>query len=124
MLNSIKKLANRLGNILINFAGLRKVSESKEANTVIHSIREKGFTKNKSKVFYIIYTDNLAQCPMNALILAQDRSTDYQKGSSLGGVLYLANDMLQRVERLKAVVGTTLDLNGKSLPNYLINGED
>ena len=124
MLEQIKKLADRLGNILINFAGLRKEPEPKPRKTVIHSIREKGFTKNNSKVFYIIYTDSPDQCPMNALIAAQSRSTDFQKGSDLKGVLFLSDYMLQRVEILKTKIGTELDLKGKTLPDYLINGED
>lgn len=124
MLKQIKKLADRLGNILINFAGLRKEPELKTRKTVIHSIREKGFVKNNSKVFYIIYTDNPKQCPMHALIVAQDRSTDYQENSALGGVFYLASDMLQRVEMLKTKIGKEIDLKDKSLSYYLINGED
>lgn len=124
MLKQIKKLADRLGNILINFAGLRKDPEPKVFKPVIHSIREKGFTKNNSKVFYIIYTDSPDQCPMNALIVAQNRSTDYRQNSTLGGVLFLASDMIQRVEMLKVNIGEELDLKGKTLPDYLINGED
>lgn len=124
MLKQIKKLADRLGNILINFAGLRKDPKPKEFKPVIHSIREKGFTKNNSKVFYIIYTDNPEQCPMHALIVAQNRSTDYRQNSTLGGVLFLASDMIQRVEMLKVNIGEELDLKGKTLSDYLINGED
>lgn len=124
MLKKIKKLADRLGNALINFAGLRKEPEPKTRKTVIHSIREKGFVKNNSKVFYIIYTDSPDQCPMHALIVAQGRSTDFQKGESLNGVLYLSDYMLQRVEILKTKIGTELDLKGKPLSYYLINGED
>lgn len=124
MLKQIKKLADRLGNILINFAGLRKDPEPKVFKPVIHSIREKGFTKNNSKVFYIIYTDSPDQCPMNALIVAQNRSTDYRQNSTLGGVLFLASDMIQRVEMLKVNIGEELDLKGKTLSDYLINGED
>ena len=124
MLEQIKKLADRLGNILINFAGLRKEPEPKPRKTVIHSIREKGFTKNNSKVFYIIYTDSPDQCPMNALILAQSRSTDYQNNSSLGGVLYLSDGMLYRINSLKGKIGEELDLKGKTLSDYLLCGED
>ena len=124
MLEQIKKLADRLGNILINFAGLRKEPEPKPRKTVIHSIREKGFTKNNSKVFYIIYTDSPDQCPMNALIAAQSRSTDMQQNRELNGILFLSDYMLQRVEILRTKIGTELDLKGKTLPDYLINGED
>lgn len=124
MLEQIKKLADRLGNILINFAGLRKEPEPKPRKTVIHSIREKGFTKNNSKVFYVIYTDDPEQCPMNALILAQSRSTDYQNNSSLGGVLYLSDGMLFRINKLKGKIGEELDLKDKPLSYYLVNGED
>lgn len=124
MLKKIKKLADRLGNTLVNFAGLREDSEPKPRKTVIHSIREKGFTKNNSKVFYIIYTDDPEQCPMNAVIAAQSRSTDMQKNRELNGVLFLSDYMLQRVEILKTKIGTELDLKGKTLPDYLINGED
>ena len=124
MLKKIKKLADRLGNSLINFAGLRKEPEPKTRKTVIHSIREKGFTKNNSKVFYIIYTDSPDQCPMNALILGQSRSTDLQKGLDLNGVLFLSDYMLTRVNILKNKIGEELDLKGKTLYNYLINGED
>lgn len=124
MLKKIKKLADRLGNSLINFAGLRKESELKTRKTVIHSIREKGFTKNNSKVFYIIYTDSPDQCPMNALILGQSRSTDLQKELDLNGVLFLSDYMLTRVNILKNKIGEELDLKGKTLYNYLINGED
>ena len=124
MLKQIKKLADRLGNILINFAGLRKEPEPKEYKPVIHSIREKGFTKNNSKVFYIIYTDNPKQCPMHALVVAQTKSSDFQKGSDLNGLLYLSPYMLQRVEILKTKIGMPLDLKGKSLHDYLIHGED
>lgn len=124
MLKKIKKLADRLGNTLINFAGLRKEPEPKTRKTVIHSIREKGFTKNNSKVFYIIYTDSPDQCPMNALILGQSRSTDLQKGLDLNGVLFLSDYMLTRVNVLKNKIGEELDLKGKTLYNYLINGED
>lgn len=124
MLKKIKKIADGLGNRLVNFAGLAKEPEPKLRKTVIHSIREKGFTKNNSKVFYIIYTDSPDQCPMNALIAAQSRSTDFQKGSDLKGILYLSDYMLQRVEILKTKIGTELDLKGKTLPDYLINGED
>nr|DAN66689.1 MAG TPA: hypothetical protein [Caudoviricetes sp.] len=124
MLEQIKKLADRLGNILINFAWLRKEPEPKPRKTVIHSIREKGFTKNNSKVFYIIYTDSPDQCPMNALIAAQSRSTDMQRNVELNGVLFLSDYMLQRVEILKTKIGTELDLKGKTLLDYLINGED
>ena len=124
MLKQIKKLADRLGNILINFAGLRKEPELKTRKTVIHSIREKGFTKNNSKVFYIIYTDNPKQCPMHALILGQSRSTDLQKGLDLNGVLFLSDYMLTRVNILKNKIGEELDLKGKTLYDYLINGED
>ena len=124
MLKKIKKLADRLGNTLINFAGLRKEPEPKTRKTVIHSIREKGFTKNNSKVFYIIYTDSPDQCPMNALILGQSRSTDLQKGLDLNGVLFLSDYMLTRVNVLKNKISEELDLKGKTLYNYLINGED
>lgn len=124
MLKKIKKLADRLGNILINFAGLRKEPELKTCKTVIHSIREKGFVKNNSKVFYIIYTDSPDQCPMNALILGQSRSTDLQKGLDLNGVLFLSDYMLTRVNILKNKIGEELDLKGKTLHSYLINGED
>lgn len=124
MLKQIKKLADRLGNILINFAGLAKEPEPKPRKTTIHSIREKGFTKNNSKVFYIIYTDDPEQCPMNALIIAQSRSTDMQKNRDLNGVLYLADDMIRRIEILKTKIDVELDLKGKTLPDYLINGED
>ena len=124
MLKKIKKIADRLGNRLINFAGLSKEPEPNPRRTVIHSIREKGFTKNNSKVFYIIYTDSPDQCPMNALIAAQSRSTDMQRNVELNGVLYLSDYMLQRVEILKTKIGTELDLKGKTLHDYLINGED
>lgn len=124
MLKKIKKLADRLGNILINFAGLRKDPEVKTRKTVIHSIREKGFVKNNSKVFYIIYTDDPEQCPMHALIVAQSRSTDYQNNSSLGGVFYLSDGMLSRINNLKEKIGEALDLKGKTLSNYLLCGED
>lgn len=124
MLKKIKKVADKLGNTLVNFAGLSKDPEPKPRKTVIHSIREKGFTKNNSKVFYIIYTDSPDQCPMNALIAAQSRSTDMQQNRELNGVLYLSDYMLQRVEILKTKIGTELDLKGKTLPDYLINGED
>ena len=124
MLKKIKKIADRLGNRLINFAGLAKEPELKPRKTVIHSIREKGFTKNNSKVFYIIYTDSPDQCPMNALILGQSRSTDMQQNRELNGILFLSDYMLQRVEILKTKIGTELDLKGKTLHDYLINGED
>ena len=124
MLIRIKKVADALGNRLINFAGMREEPEPKEFKPIIHSIREKGFTKNNSKVFYILYTDNPEQCPMNALILAQSKSSDFQKGTDLKGVLYLSDYMVQRVEILKTKVGMPLDLKGKTLPDYLINGED
>ena len=124
MLKKIKKLADRLGNSLINFAGLRKEPEPKTCKTVIHSIREKGFVKNNSKVFYIIYTDSPDQCPMNALILGQSRSTDLQKGLDLNGVLFLSDYMLTRVNILKNKIGEELDLKSKTLHSYLINGED
>lgn len=124
MLKKIKKIADRLGNRLINFAGLAKEPEPKLRKTVIHSIREKGFTKNNSKVFYIIYTDSPDQCPMNALILGQSRSTDMQRNVELNGVLFLSDYMLQRVEILKTKIGTELDLKGKTLHDYLLNGED
>lgn len=124
MLKKIKKIADRLGNRLINFAGLAKEPEPTPRRTVIHSIREKGFTKNNSKVFYIIYTDSPDQCPMNALIAAQSRSTDMQQNRELNGVLFLSDYMLQRVEILKTKIGTELDLKGKTLHDYLLNGED
>ena len=124
MLKRIKRVADKLGNRLINFAGLREDPELKIFNPVIHSIREKGFTKNNSKVFYIIYSDNPEQRPMNALICAQRRSTDFQKNAMLGGVLYLADDMVQRVEILKTKIGVPLDLKGEALHDYLIHGED
>lgn len=124
MLKQIKKIADRLGNRLINFAGLAKEPEPKLRKTVIHSIREKGFTKNNSKVFYIIYTDSPDQCPMHALIVAQNRSTDYRENSALAGVLYLSDYMLHRVESLKTKIGEEIDLKDKPLSYYLINGED
>ena len=124
MLKKIKKVADKLGNKLINFAGLDKEPEPKIFKPVIHSIREKGFTKNNSKVFYVIYADNPEQRPMNALILAQSRSTDYQNNSSLGGVLYLSDGMLYRINNLKGKIGEELDLKGKTLSDYLLCGED
>ena len=124
MLKKIKKVADKLGNTLVNFAGLNKDPEPKPRKTVIHSIREKGFTKNSSKVFYIIYTDDPEQCPMHALIAAQSRSTDMQKNRDLNGVLFLSDYMLKRVEKLKNKIGEELDLKGKTLHDYLLNGED
>lgn len=124
MLKQIKKLADKLGNILINFAGLRKEPEPKENKPVIYSIREKGFTKNDSKVFYITYVDNPDQHHFKALILAQSRSADFRNNKALRGLPYLDDAMLKRVEKLKASIGKELDLKGKSLPGYLFHGED
>lgn len=124
MMKQIKKLADRLGNVLINFAGLREDTQPKEFKPVIYSIREKGFVKNDSKVFYITYMDNPDQHHFKALILAQSRSADFRQNSTLGGVLFLASDMIQRVEMLKVNIGEELDLKGKTLSDYLINGED
>ena len=124
MLKQIKKLADRLGNILINFAGLRKEPEPKENKPVIYSIREKGFTKNNSKVFYIIYGDDPKQVPLHSLICAQERASESTKGEGMKGFLFLSDPMITRINRLKGKEYTELNLNGKSLYDYLINGED
>ena len=124
MMKQIKKLADRLGNALINFAGLREDLQPKEFKPVIYSIREKGFVKNDSKVFYITYMDNPDQHHFKALILAQSRSADFRNNKALRGLPYLDEAMLKRVEKLKTLIGQELDLKGKSLPDYLFHGED